>query len=158
MQCVGFLSFFFLMMHAFVSSDPQPPMFHQVGFLEAVALGRGSCSVPRVVLQAPKERQSFISVLCRVTQDRPVFGETVLFWRDAGKHSPPQGWVTACRVQGCHRPLPVGLRPHRSPALGRCGVVLTGAALWYLKRGYPLYVHFINGEYTGGDSYLRIKL
>lgn len=32
------------------------------------------------------------------------------------------------------------------------------AALWYLKRGYPLYVHLINGEYTGGDSYLRIKL
>lgn len=110
------------------------------------------------VLQAPKECQSFTSVLHRVTQVLPVVGEAVLFWRDAGKHSPAQGWVTACRVQGCHRPLPPGLRPHRSPALGRRGVVLTGAALWYLKRGYPLYVHFINGEYTGGDSYLRIKL
>lgn len=158
MQCVGFLSFFSLTMHAFVSSNPQPPRFHQAGFLEATALGRGSGSAPRAVLQAPKECQSFTSVLCPVTQDGPVFGETVLFRRDAGKRSPPQGWVTAWRVQGCHRPLPLGLRPHRSPALGRRGVVLTGAALWYLKRGYPLYVHFINGEYTGGDSYLRIKL
>lgn len=28
-------------------------------------------------------------------------------------------------------------------------MVLVGAALWYLKREYPLYVHFISGEYSG---------
>lgn len=70
---------------------------------------------------------------------------------------PISGLGHACRAVTGSSPLVSG-PTGGDPIWGRRGVVLTGAALWYLKRGYPLYVHFINGEYTGGDSYLRIKL
>lgn len=88
----------------------------------------------------------------------PVFGETNLSWRDPGMYSPFQNWVTACRVWGCHwpslpssppRPHPPWSYPLQEPPLWKVRVVLTGASLWYLKREYPLYVHFINGECTG---------
>lgn len=46
------------------------------------------------------------------------------------------------------RPAPMVLSL-QEPSLWKARVVLTGASLWYLKREYPLYVHFINGECTG---------
>lgn len=73
-------------------------------------------------------------------------------------YSPFQNWVTACRVWGCHWPSlpfspppspPPWSYPLQEPPLWKVRVVLTGASLWYLKREYPLYVHFINGECTG---------
>lgn len=49
--CAGLtFCFFSLTMHALVPSNPYQPVCHQVGFLEAVALGRGCGSCPRVAL------------------------------------------------------------------------------------------------------------
>lgn len=119
-------------------------------------LGQRQQAFPRAALQALKERQSLSIHFTSGHGGLPVCGETVLSWRDAGSMAHIRAGSQRTG-QGCHWRLPLvsgpaGGRPRRR------SVVLAGAALWYLKRGYPLYVHFINGEYTGGDSYLRIKL
>lgn len=88
----------------------------------------------------------------------PVCGETAPSRRDAGSTARFRAGPLHAWGQGCHRRLPLASDPTEGDHPGGCSVGLTGAALWYLKRGYPLCVHFINGEYTGGDSYLRIKL
>lgn len=140
------------MVHAIVRSNPQQLMCPQVDFLEAVALGRDGGSLPGAVLQALKECQPCDIRLMSSHPRLPCLGETILSRRGARKYSPFQGSV----VTG---PSPLVSAPQQvSPLWGGHGVALPGPALWYLKRGYPLYVHFINDEYTGGDSYLRIKL
>lgn len=158
MECVGFLCFAFFPPNdaCYCVFCPQAANVLPGGLPGGSVLGQRQQAFPRAALQALKERQSLSIHFTSGHGGLPVCGETVLSWRDAGSMAHIRAGSQRTG-QGCHWRLPLvsgpaGGRPRRR------SVVLAGAALWYLKRGYPLYVHFINGEYTGGDSYLRIKL
>lgn len=115
--CTGFLfCSFSLMMHAIVPSNPRQPVCHQVAFLEAVALERGSSSFPRVVLQALKECQPF-DPLCVTPCMNLSLGRQSCLGEMLGSAA---HFRAGSRMQGCHRFLPLGLRPHRRrPHLGK---------------------------------------
>lgn len=143
-------------MHAIVSSNPCQPTCHHGNFLKGKTLGE------RAVLQALNDCQSS-DTHDQVLQDSADFGRQPYLGVMLGSTAIPgpghRGRVTVRGVGSSLAPPPWcrGLQG-ASTLWGGCSMVLIGAALWYLKRGYPLYVHFINGEYTEGDSYLRIKL
>lgn len=134
----------------FLSPNHQPPACHQGDFLEAVAVGRGTVAPGQ--FYRPSYTHFLLGQDCLALGRQSCPGEML----GCAATFRAGSWHGGCRV--ITRPFPLVAGPTGAPLWGRCCVVLTGAALWYLKRGYPLYVHFINGEYTGGDSYLRIKL
>lgn len=146
MDCVAFLfCFCSLLMHVMCLLTPGSAPCHQSSFLEGKTFFFGWKGA---VSQALKDCWSS-DACCRVLQDSSGFGRQSCLGEMLGSPATPGPGLSA-QGQGCHQLLPPwsGVHGERKPLWGSCGVVLTGAALWYLKRGYPLYVHLINGEYT----------
>lgn len=152
-ECAGVPSrLFSFMMHAGMFSHPHPPGCHRVGLLEAVALGRGMVLAPGWLWAMKACHRGFLYLHFMPShQVWPVFGKipacTAPF--RAGSQHVGCGVVTGPPCPPPPPPYPPGSYPLQEPPLWKAQVVLTGASLWYLKREYPLYVHFINGECTG---------
>lgn len=141
--CVSLtLCFFSLTMHALVPSNPYQPVCHLAGFLEAVALGRGCGSCPQGGFVGP-EGVCIPPLSVGSHRASPSLGR-----------QPSLGRWEVRPVSGLgHSVQGAGLSP-ASPPWSQAPQEdtkwkLARPAFWYLKRGFPLYVRFINGEYTG---------
>lgn len=124
------------------------PVCHQEGFLEGTALGRGWPCRPEGMLWP-----SDVYVWLR-HETPPGFGGPPHLGVLLASTAPP-GRGLHVQGQACPSPAPLVSDPAGDEVpLEPC----VEGALGYLKRGYPLQVPFLHGEYTEGDSYLRIKL